>query len=253
MNAVEQALEACARKEISNTAVVRAMAESREWFAPMLFAADKLHLRVADHTVIVSSEFPPNPRTLVLFTSRDAVDYAAGRPLGGFSGFLSGVDIFEALNDAEFDKVDVNPGSPRELTFFMESGSFGLLQLVAQVVRLEQALAAAIDTTIPFAQLRDHSGYLIAVTAAGNQPATTAVNGLDGPCAMVFTSPDRFDLYCQRLTAEQRAAIATVTLPGASLFAQLQNFAVKGIVLNPFCPGTVVLPEFLFTRIVAGG
>ena len=251
MNTVEQALIACSRDEISNTAVVRAMAESREWFAPMLFAADKLHLQVADHTVIVSQNFSSDSRTLVLFTSRDAADAAAGRPLGGFSGYVSGVAIFEALSEAEYDKVDINPGSPRELTFFADSEAFSILKLVAQVVRLEQSLAAATDQTIPFAQLRDHSGYLIAVTNE-NRPATTAVNGLEGPCAMVFTSPDRFELYCRRLSAEQRAAVGTVTLPGASLFAQLQNFAVTGIVLNPFCPGTIVLPEFLFARIVAG-
>jgi hypothetical protein len=253
MNAVDQSILAYSRSEISNTAVVRAMAESAEWYVPMLYAADQLGLRVADHIVILSTEIIGDPRTLNLFTDQDAVNRAYGQSLGALSGRLRGVDIFDALSDSHFDRVNVNPGSQRELTFFMDSGSFGLVKLVSQVVRLEQALAAATDDTIPWTQLRDHPGYMIAVTPPQNQPATTEVKGMEGRCSMVFTSPDRFELYKTQLSEEQRAAVATVTLPGSSLFTQLQNFDVAGIVLNPFCPGTVILPAFLFPRIVAGG
>jgi hypothetical protein len=252
MNAVDEALLACSRGEISNTAVVRAMAESQGWYVPMIFAAGKLGVRVADHAVILSTEFGGDPRVLSLFTDQDAVHRATGQNLGAFSGYLRGVDIFDALDEAEFDRVNVNPGSQRELTFYLESGAFGLCKLVAQVVRLEQALTTATDATIPFAMLRDHPGYMIAVNPANNAPCITEVNGFDGPCAIVFTSPDRYELYTRRLTEEQRAATKTVTLPGSSLFDQLQSFDVKGFVLNPFCPGTVVMPAFLFPRIVAG-
>ena len=251
MNAVDHALLAYSRQEISNTAVVRAMAESSAWYVPMFFAADSLGVRVADHAVILSTEFLGNPRVLYLFTDRDAVNRAYGQSLGAFSGALCGVDIFDVLDETQFDTVTVNPGSQRELTFFMDASSFGLVKLVSQVVRLEQALAKATDTYVPFAQLRDHPGYMIAVTPANNAPATTAVNGLDGQCAMAFTSPDRFELYTRRLNGGQRDAIGSVTLPGHSLFAQLQNFGVAGLILNPFCPGTVILPSHLFQRIVA--
>jgi hypothetical protein len=252
VNPVDEALLACSRGEISNTAVVRAIAESGDLYAPMLFAAARLGVRVAEHAVILSTEFIGDPRVLSLFTDRNAALRATGQPLGAFSGALRGVDIFDALDDAEFDRVDVNPGSDRELTFFLDRGAFHLCKLVAQVVRLEQSLARASNAEIPFAQLRDHPGFMIAVDPATGAPATTAVNGFDGPCAIVFTSPDRFELSISRLDEEQRAAISTVTLPGHSLFAQLQNFDVKGAVLNPFCPGTVALPGFLFPRIVAG-
>lgn len=252
MNAVDQALLAFSRDEISNTAVVRAMAESGEWYAPMLFAADKLGVRVADHAVILSTEFIGNPRVMAIFTDRDAVHRATGQPLGAFSGVLRGADIFDALDESQVDRVEVNPGSQRELTFYLDSGVFGLCKLVSQVVRLEQALAQATDNDIPFVQLRDHPGFMIGVNPANSAPATTAVNGLDGQCAMAFTSPDRFELYTRRLNDEQRATISTVTLPGHSLFAQMQNFDVQGLVLNPFCPGTVVLPASLFPRVVAG-
>ena len=90
------------------------------------------------------------------------------------------------------------------------------------------------------------------MTASHSARATTPVSAPDGACAIAFTSPDRFELSTKRLTAEQRANTSTVTLPGHSLFAQLQNFDVTGLALNPFCPGTVVLPSFLFPRIVAG-
>lgn len=252
MNAVDESLLAYSRQEISNTAVVRAMAESGEWYVPIFFAADRLGVRVADHAVILSTEFLGNPRTLSIFTNRDAANRAAGQPLGAFSGIVRGADIFEALDEALFDRVNVNPGSPRELTFFLDSGAFGLCRLVAQVVRLEQALAQANDISVPFVQLREHPGFMIAVTPGNNAPATTPVTGLDGQCAIAFTSPDRFELYCLSLNGEQRAGVTTVTLPGHSLFTQLQNFDVTGLVLNPLCPGTVVLPVHLFPRIVAG-
>lgn len=251
MNTVDQALLAYSRQEISNTAVVRAMAESAEWYVPMLFAADQLGITVADHAIILGTEFGGNPKFLTLFTDQAAVHRAQGQPLGAFSGKLRGVDIFDALSEAQFDRVDVNPGSPRELTFYMDRDSFGLVKLVSQVVRLEQALASATDATIPWLALRDHPGYMIAITPS-NQPATTELKGFDGPCSMVFTSPDRFELYKSRLSEEQCAAISTVTLPGASLFTQLQNFEVAGIILNPSCPGATVLPAFLFPRIVSG-
>lgn len=252
MNSVDEALLAFSREEISSMAVLRAMAEGGGWYVPMLFAADTLNVPVADHTIILSTEFIGNPRELALFTDGDAVHRATGQPLGAFSGALRGADIFDALDESQFDRVNVNPGSQRELTFYLDSGAFHLCKLVSQVIRLEQALAGATDSAIPFAQLRDHPGYMIAINAANSAPATTSVNGLEGACAIAFTSPDRFELSSKRLTAEQRANTSTVTLPGHSLFAQLQHFDVTGLALNPFCPGTVVLPSFLFPRIVAG-
>jgi hypothetical protein len=252
MNTVDQAFLAYSRNEISNTAVVRAMAEYDLWHVPMFFAADNLGKTVAEKGSIISAEFGGHPRTLYLFTDGDAILRALHLPLGAFAGYCSGAHIFEHLTATDFDQVHVNPGSPRELTFHIGSDLFGLVGLVTQVVRLEQALASASATYVPFLEIRNHPGYMIAVTRPDNVPATTVVEGLDGRCAMVFTSPDRFELFKLRQTPEQCANMATVTLPGDSLFRQLQRFDVSGVTINPDCPGSTTLPAFLFPRIVAG-
>jgi len=252
MNTVDQALLAYSRQEISNTAVLRAMAEYPSWHVSMLFAADKLGKTVAEQGAIISAEFGGDPRTFYMFSGRETLMNALSMPLGAFSGYCSGADVFEKVTAAEFDRVQVNPGSPRELTFYFGSDSFGLVALITQVVRLEQILATASATYVPFRQIRDHPGYMIAVTPPENVPATTEVEGLEGRCAMVFTSPDRFELFSLRQLPEQRGKVATVTLPGESLFTQLQRFDVSGVMINPDCPGSTVLPAFLFPRIVAG-
>lgn len=247
MNTVDVALLAVSRQELSNMAVVRAMAEYASWHVPMLFAADRLGKAVADQVTIISQEFGGQPRTFYMFTDRDALARAFNLPLGAFSGFCDGVAIFENVSATDFDEIQVNPGSPQELTFFIGSESYGLLALLTHVVRLERALAEASATQVPFAELRDHPGFMIAVRPPENQLATTAVNGLDGECAMVFTSPDRFELFSRK-----HAELATVTLPGGSLFQQLQRFGVSGVVINPDSPAPAILPAFLFPRVVAG-
>jgi len=248
MNLVDNALLAYARKEISNTAVVRSMAEYDKWHVPMVFAAAKLGRTTVDKGTIISPEFQGHPRTLYLLTE-DAITRALHLPLGAFAGFFHGAEIFENLSGADFDQVQVNVGSPQELTFFIGSDSYGLVALVTQVVRLEQALASASATSVPFREIRDHPGYMIAVTPPQNVPATTEVEGLDGNCAMIFTSPDRYELFRKQAG---ETPMATVTLEGESLFTQLQRFPVAGVVINPDCPGTVTLPAFLFPRIIAG-
>ena len=228
-------------------AVVRAMAEHTAWHVPMLFAADRLGKAVAEQVTIVSQEFGCEPRTFYMFTGRDALSRAFQLPLGTFSGYCDGAAVFEHVTAAEYDQIQVNAGSPQELTFFIGSESYGLLALLTHVVRLERSLAAASATEVPFAELRDHPGYMIAVRPPENKLATTAVNGLDGECAMVFTSPDRFELFSRKY-----AGLATVTLPGVSLFQQLQQFGVSGVVINPASPAPAILPAFLFPRVVAG-
>ena len=248
MNSVDNALLAYSRKEISNTAVVRAMAEYDKWHVPMVFAAGKLGRRTVDKGTIISPEFQGHPRTLYLFTE-EAIMRALHLPLGAYAGFFSGAEIFENLSNADFDQVQVNVGSPEELTFYIGSDLYGLVALVTQVVRLEQALASASATYVPFKEIRNHPGYMIAVTPPENMPATTKVDGLEGDCAMIFTSPDQYQLFRKQ---SGETPIATVTLEGESLFTQLQRYPVIGAVINPNCPGTVTLPSFLFPRIVAG-
>lgn len=246
MNSVDQALIAFSKQEISGMAAVRVMAESDGWYVPALFAVDKFKTDVADHAIVLSVEFQSNPRNLVMFSDADAVNRAAGRPLGPISGRFSGAEIFRVLTEADYDVIDVNPGSPREQTFYMEKSTFSMLRLIAQTVKLEQALLRCSDTYVPFAEIKAHSGYMIAINE-NNTLFTLNLSNPPGAHAVVFTSPDRVELFNKAAGMQ----LKTTGLDGASLFTQLNNFDINGVIVNNGSPKYFVLPKSYFPHILA--
>ncbi|HEU0121640.1 MAG TPA: SseB family protein [Bryobacteraceae bacterium] len=246
MNAVAQALLAFSRQEITGHSAVRAMAEGNEWYVPALFATDKLKTAFADNAVILSTEFDAGSRQLVLFSDRSAVDRAVGRPYGPISGPFPGGKIFEAVQEKDFDVVDINPGSPRELTFFMEASTFPVVRMIAGVVHLEQALERSTADYVPLAELRAHAGFLV-VTAPEGHLFTMELNGLTGQFAVLFTAPDRVDAYARLAGAKPK----TVAVGGESIFTQLGRVRIEGAIINPGSPKNFVLPSGLFPHIVA--
>lgn len=247
MNDVEQALIAFSKQEISGHAVFRVMAESKDWYVPALFATDVLKTNMMDRTVMLSVEFQANPRQLVLFTSAEAAHRAAGRPFGLVGGPFSGLDIFSALDENQFAELTVNPGSPREETFYVEAGAFSVLRLIADTIRLEQALLRSSDTYVPFAELKAHPGYLVAVSKPEMQVLSLELKDMPGRYAVIFTAPDRVEHYTKALGTEP----ATVALAGDVLFQQLQGMSFAGVILNVGSPKYFVLPASFFPHIVA--
>ncbi len=131
MSALRTALTYYAAKQISTEQIVRLMIESREWFVPATFAARKLNRKTLDHGIAC----PRQGRRLVLFTDRKAAVSADQYPIGSFVGAFSGAAIFEALDAAEFDRVDVNPGSPVEETWFIDSEAFEIVKQMSRSMR----------------------------------------------------------------------------------------------------------------------
>lgn len=248
MNAVSQSLLAFSRQEISGHAAVRAMAEGNDWYVPALFATDKLNTAFANNAVILSTEFDAGSRQLVLFSDRASVDRAVGRPYGPISGPFPGPKLFQAIKEADFDVVDVNPGSPRELTFFMEASTFPVVRMIAEVVQLEQALERSTADYVPLAELRSHIGFLV-VTSPEGHLFTMELSGLSGEYALLFTAPDRVDAYTRHAGGKPK----TVAVSGESLFSQLSRVRIDGVIINPGSPKNFVLPSGLFPHIVAAG
>jgi hypothetical protein len=247
MNPVEQALLAFSKQEMAGHAAVRAMAEGQEWYVPAPFLVQALHKEKADHGIMLSTEFQGNPRQLVLFSSAEAVNAAHGRPYGMMSGHFSGAEIFAALCEDQFAEVEVNPGSPPELTFFMESSTFPTMRQIAATVQLEQALDRASDTYVPFAELKAHPGYLVPVSEPDHQVVTVELKSTPGRFAMAFTAADRYELYAKATGNSP----ATVSVTGAVLFTELQRLQLDGVLINLGCPRYAMLPASLFPHILA--
>lgn len=249
MNAVEQALIAFSKQEISGLAAVRAMAEGTEWYVPSLFATDRLKQQFSDRVVILSVAFDPKPRRLVLFSGLEATHLAEGRPYGPMSGPFSGTDIFDALDATETDVIDVNPGSPQERTFYMENSTFSMLRFMSQTVRMERALERSTETYVPFHELKAHAGYIVPLMEPGPQVVSVELKDIPGRFAILFTSPDRFDLY-SKATGDKPP---TTTLSGESLFTQLERMSFAGVLINNASPRYFILPASYFPHIVAAG
>jgi hypothetical protein len=249
MNSVEQSLLAFSKREITGHAAVRAMAEGDQWYVPAPFLFHNLHRESAEQGIMLSTEFPSNPRQLILFSSAEAVNTAHGRPYGMMSGPLSGAEIFAALREDQFAEVEVNPGSPRELTFYMENSTFAVMRQIAATVQLEQALALAETGGVPLAGLKAHSGYVVPVTTPDRQVLSVELKSTPGQFALAFTAADRFELYAKATGSTP----ATVSVTGEVLFTELGRMNFDGVLLNLGCPKYVMLPASFFPHILSAG
>jgi hypothetical protein len=238
---IRDILRSYAAKQATTEQVMRAMAESDEWFVPLPFLAGKLGRLQADSITILSQEATNSPRDLPLFTDKMATARAEGMPLGAFGGGVSGADVFAALSAQDFDKVWVNPGSPNEERWFIESGGFALTDLWARAIRMERALSANPVDPDCDPMLREFPGFMIAVLTPDSMPAmlTNPKNG--ERYAAIFTTPDRFEIYQEKLSEEERQRVVKVALPGESLFRQLQRFELSGAILNVFSSAPVLI------------
>ena len=251
-------LRAFSEQRANSDQVMRALTEHNGWYLPVGFLLGRLkesfdpNAMVADNAVIFSAEFEADPTKLLLFTDREAAHRAEGHRIGMFSSAFSGARMFAALDDG-LASVSINPCSPKSECWFIDRDAFPPAHLWAQVVSLETALLSAADNSIPYAQLAAHPGFIILINEQ-NLPIDVEIKGVEGKCALAFTSPDRFEAFLAKQPEPQRSQLRRATLPGASLFRQMQNFEVQGVVLNLGAGRhTVVLPKVQFQNIAAAG
>jgi len=119
-------------------------------------------------------------------------------------------------------------------------------------VATERALAVLrtpSDTPDPSAipTVRDHQGYLLAVTKEGEQVRLALAPDPQGRAlAAVFTHDDCFDAFASGLGGQ----LMMLNLPGRQLFEQLAETQLDGIVFNPAGPPAPVAFAAAFSRVI---
>src|SRR6185503_3353070 len=135
-------LRAYSRKEASSDEVLRAVLEHDTWQVPAELFARGRDPAVAPRIVIYGEQASIPPGALWIFSDDEHARRAAekGR-LGACAADLPGSEALQVLEGVT--RIDVNPGSPVEETFFIEvdDGTRGYLSLWVAAVLLEQAAA----------------------------------------------------------------------------------------------------------------
>jgi len=223
-------LRAFSEQRVTDNQVMRGLAEHKGWYVPVAFALDQLGTNLSEHAIIFSTEFNAQPERLLLFSDAEAAHRADGQPIGMFTSAFSGARIFAAL-DGRYRSVSVNPGSPTQEAWFIDREAFELTNLWGQVVDLEDSIKTDYGSPATFAKMARHPGFLLLLNAA-NQPLDANFPDVDGKFALAFTAPDLCDAFVASRPEEERARLNHAPLSGESLFRQLQNFDVAGVILN---------------------
>jgi len=240
---VEQALVEFSLRSISGEAAMRAMVEAGEWYVPMLYGINYLPPKAKDDVVLVSEQWEAEARLLPLFSGREAAERAEGLPLGPMIGPYAGVEVFGALRTTLCDRVEVNPGPVRQAQFYMESSAFALAWDMVAAVRLEGAL----DTNAAFAALRDYPHFSALVDPADGGLFPLSLPELQGVWGVLFTTPDRYELYARATGARP----PVVHAGGKRMFEELARAGLWGVIINPRSPREVRLPADVFARVAA--
>jgi hypothetical protein len=233
-----ETLRAYAEKKIGNEGLLRAAVEHDGWLVPVEVYARGKDPVVAKRVVLLGEKTSMTPGQLWFFSDDERARRAAasGR-LGAFAADVPGVEAFRNLEG--FERLEVNPGSPKEETFFLalDERIRAFMTLWSRAIVLERAAArGALDDPETARALRAHDGYIV----FGNPDDTiVTVPGQLGMAngAAVFTAPDCAQALIAKLSPETAGGLRRVTLDGGKLFSTILGAGVDGIVLNPFGPG----------------
>ncbi len=242
-DAALQALLDHSQKKLEPTAVMRALVQHDGWYVPIHALT-----RVPTDPVIAYAERDRSqvaPHQLNVFTDRAATDLAAekfGRaPMGTYVGPVQGAELFgnlvkaPALGPALM--MQVNPGSPTELQWFVERNAFGLCEIWANAVIMERKIAT---TAAGWAEaMKLYPGWLVVLGKTDN--ALVRINMREkGEHALVFSAPDLADNFLKGLPNNGGSACKTVAVAGEALFKFVLKSGVKGFLVNASSPHTRV-------------
>jgi hypothetical protein len=223
------------QKRLEPTAVMRALVQHDDWHVPIHALT-----RVPTGPVIAYAERDRSqvaPHQLNVFTDRAAADLATekfGRaPMGTYVGPIEGTELFgnlvkaPALGPALM--LQVNPGSPPELQWFVERTAFGLCEIWASAVLLERKIATSASGWDEAMKL--YPGWLVVLGKTDN--ALVRINMREkGEHALVFSAPDLADNFLKGLPNNGGSACKTVAVSGVQLFKFVMKSGVKGFIVN---------------------
>jgi hypothetical protein len=188
------------------------------WLVPIGWAmtvlgrdrCEMVHLETGEPT------FPPGQ--LWVFTDADALARArealAGKvALGTYVSPVTGIDVFGRLLDGIV--LEINPGSPREETFFAQGPAIKATRILAQSMGLSRALA---DNAADVGErIRTFEGYIVLVRRSTGRLVTIRPDDCTDQL-IVFTARDVAEAFVSRHGLDD--AVATPVEP-PKLFAHL--------------------------------
>ncbi len=250
-----QAIRNWLAKRTSATALMRTLVAYNHWELPITERSSQ---------AMRTSNAPPEPwlyrdaqkrPRLFLFSNRDAWRrYVAAAKLAHDQPFAtaSGVSLFTRDLSA-LHAVHIDPLTDDALT--LESDLFARLNVVADAVRVERALL----------QLRRGTARVGAQLAAVRSFAAWHVALHDSPdgarfahapdprrrsLAAVFTLNDAFECFAQTLDAAAQSTLRRTIMNGETLFTELLDAGLDGIVFNCQGPTEPVAFAPAFARLV---
>jgi hypothetical protein len=249
-----QALLDHSQKKLEPTAVMRALVEHDAWLAPihalvrsptepLIAYADRDRALLATHQLNV-------------FTDREAADLAAekfGRaPMGTYVTGIHGTELFGNLIKvpalAPALMLQVNPGSPTEVQWFVERNAFALCGIWSNAVLLERAISSSASGWAQAMKL--YPGWLVVLGKSDN--ALVRINMREkGEHALIFSAPDLADNFLKGLPNNGGSACKTVAVTGEQLFKFVEKSGVKGFVVNASSAQTRVF-EASVCRLILG-
>jgi hypothetical protein len=191
-----------------------------------------------------------HPQHLFLFTDSQPAFLAKskGIPLGMFSSGMGGVEVFGKVNP-KWEGVMVNPGSPREETWFAPHESFPALASFAERFLLEEEFTRLAKMDPSQAHCREEVSKLVKrlrafqefeVPVWENTRTPLSVN--DGQARIdkmvVCTWPDCVEAVKATLPPDQRARVKKIILNGTTIFQSGESPGFAVVAINPCGPGS---------------
>lgn len=236
---VVQALLDHSQKKLDAAGVMRALVEHDDWHVP----SHAITRPAADRLIVYAEKPELAAHQLNIFTDRAAADLAAekfGRPpMGTYAGGVRGLELFSGLllmpALAPALMLQVNPGSPIELQWFIERSAFGLCAVWSNAITLERAMGSQSWADA----MRRYEGWLVILGKADNAVVRMTIRD-KGEHALVFSAPDLADNFLRNLPNNGAANCKQSAVDGEHLFKFLLNSGVKGFIVNGNSPQTRV-------------
>jgi hypothetical protein len=208
--------------------VMRTLASHDSWWVPIEYARQTWGQSDFDERI----PFPDRGPLAMLNVFTDPSAAAAGEAAasGDYGGPVSGVRLLSNL-DPGLSSLFVNPGSPREHQWYIETGGFEIAAGWATAVAVERALATWGNGPVPKADLLGHRYHLLIDTQT-QAPAQVFLPEIDGVVTVCFTATDRTAEFLAGLPPAARPFAETTAIDGPGLFDLVRTMGAAGVVIN---------------------
>ena len=208
--------------------VMRCLASHDAWWVPIEYARQTWGQADFDQTLPFEDRGPL--AMLNVFTHPEAALLGEAAASGDYGGPIPGTRLLQNL-DPGLSSLFVNPGSPREHQWYIETGGFDIAAGWATAVAVERALATWGNGPVPSAELLGHRYHLL-VDRQVQGPAQVFLPEIEGVVAVCFTAADRMAEFAASLPPAAQPFADTTLVDGRGLFEMVATMAAAGVVIN---------------------